>query len=277
MLKYTIYINYITKISLELLTDYDMLLMFERGYAVDWCRRVNDTRRQTIILWKIKTRQKKIHGLYTRIYMPHGGFKWMEPTLNGLEDLDDTSPIGRVYEVDIEYPENVHEDHNDLSFFPNNEVPPGSKMKKLMATLKEKNNCIIHYRNLKQATANRLIVKKATPSPSGLLICSDTCRFMTSSLESLASDLITTKYEKSHETRKKFNNEDIPLVTRKIMYPCEYTDSWGKLEEDTLPETEDFYSTLKEENVEDDEYGKFGTIFDAGQDVGIVQRLVFED
>lgn len=93
-------------------------------------------------------------------YMPHGGFQWVEPTLDGLEELTDTSSIGRVYEVDIEYPEHLHEDHNDLPFLPNNNIPPGSKVKKLMATLEEKNNYIIHYRNLKQAIANGLIVKK---------------------------------------------------------------------------------------------------------------------
>lgn len=93
-------------------------------------------------------------------YMPYGGFKWVEPTLDGLTDLDDTSPIGRVYEVDIEYPKHLHNDHNDLPFLPNNRVPPGSKVKKLMATLEEKTNYIIHYRNLKQAMANGLLVKK---------------------------------------------------------------------------------------------------------------------
>ncbi|VVC34346.1 Hypothetical protein CINCED_3A024149 [Cinara cedri] len=73
---------------------------------------------------------------------------------------DDTSPIGRVYEVEIEYPEYLHVEHNDLPFLPNNGVPPGSKVKKLMATLDEKTNYIIHYRNSKQAMANGLIVKK---------------------------------------------------------------------------------------------------------------------
>jgi len=71
-------------------------------------------------------------------YMPYGGFKWVEPTLNGLNDLDDTSPIGRVYEVDITYPQNLHDKHNDLPFLPQNSVPCGSKVKKLMATFEEK-------------------------------------------------------------------------------------------------------------------------------------------
>lgn len=93
-------------------------------------------------------------------YMPYGGFKWVEPTLNGLNDLDDTSSIGRVYEVDITYPQNLHDIHNDLPFLPQNSIPRGSKVKKLMATFEEKNNYIIHYRNLQQAIKNGLIVEK---------------------------------------------------------------------------------------------------------------------
>lgn len=84
----------------------------------------------------------------------------MKPTLDGLEEMTDTSDIGRVYEVDISYPAHLHDDHNDLPFLPNNAIPPDSKVKKFMATLEEKKNYIIHYRNLQQAIANGLIVKK---------------------------------------------------------------------------------------------------------------------
>lgn len=93
-------------------------------------------------------------------FMPHGGFKWVEPTLDKLNSLTDTSDIGQVYEIDISYPKHLHDYHNDLPFLPNNGVPPGSKCKKLMATLQTKKNYIIHYRNLKQAIANGLIVDK---------------------------------------------------------------------------------------------------------------------
>jgi len=93
-------------------------------------------------------------------YMPYGGFNWVEPTLNGLNDLDDTSPIGRVYEVDVSYPRHLHDKHNDLPFLPQNSVPRGSKVRKLMATFEKKENYIIHYRNLQQAIKNGLIVER---------------------------------------------------------------------------------------------------------------------
>lgn len=93
-------------------------------------------------------------------YMPYGGFKWVEPTLDGLDAMTETSDVGRLYEVDITYPKALHNKHNELPFLPHNDIPSGSKISKLMATLKNKTRYIIHYRNLKQAIANGLIVEK---------------------------------------------------------------------------------------------------------------------
>lgn len=93
-------------------------------------------------------------------YMPYGDFNWVEPSLNGLADLNDTSDKGRVYEIDVSYPQKLHDKHNDLPFLPQNGIPRGSKVKKLMATFQQKKNYIIHYRNLQQAIENGLIVEK---------------------------------------------------------------------------------------------------------------------
>lgn len=93
-------------------------------------------------------------------FMPYAGFKWVEPTLDGLADMSDTSEMGRVYEVDILYPESLFELHNDLPFLPENIIPPGSKVVKLTAALGPRKNYIIHYRSLKQAMDNGLIVNK---------------------------------------------------------------------------------------------------------------------
>jgi len=92
--------------------------------------------------------------------MPYGGFNWVEPTLNGLDDLDDTSPIGRVYEVTVSCPKELLNLHSDLPFLAQNSVPRGSKVRKLMATFEKKENYVIHYRNLQQAIKNGLIVEK---------------------------------------------------------------------------------------------------------------------
>lgn len=97
-------------------------------------------------------------------YMPCGGFRWYkgnpEVALAQLEWMRDTDELGRVYEVDVSYPQHLHEDHNDLPFLPHASIPRGSTVKKLMATFETKYNYVIHYMNLKQAIANGLVVDK---------------------------------------------------------------------------------------------------------------------
>lgn len=82
----------------------------------------------------------------------------------------------------------------------------------------------------------------------------DTFRFMASSLATLASNLVTSNFGKFKETGKIFTSEDLPLVTRKGVYPYEYTDSWEKLEETSLPSKEHFYTTLGETNITEEDY-----------------------
>jgi len=71
-------------------------------------------------------------------YLPFGDFKWVKPVLDGLNDLDETSSIGRIFEVDVKYPKELHDMHNDLPFFPKNGITVGSKVQNLMATLESK-------------------------------------------------------------------------------------------------------------------------------------------
>jgi hypothetical protein len=77
---------------------------------------------------------------------------------------------------------------------------------------------------------------------------------MATKLENLAKNLMTPDFSKFCETSKHFSAEDMSLVTRKGVYPYEYTDDWSKLEQTTLPPMEDFYSSLTEKNIEDSEY-----------------------
>ncbi|CAH1731651.1 unnamed protein product [Aphis gossypii] len=164
MLKYT-------SMKLELLSDYDMLLMIEKGirggltqasmrYAKANNENTPDYEPSNPKSWLIYQDCNNLYGWAMSQYMPYGGFKWVKPSLDGLNDLNETSPIGRIYEVDLVYPAELHGHHNDLPFLPQNSIPPGSKVKKLMTTLESKKNYVIHYRNLQQAIANGLIVEK---------------------------------------------------------------------------------------------------------------------
>lgn len=90
----------------------------------------------------------------------------------------------------------------------------------------------------------------------------DTFRFMPSSLSILASNLITENFNKFPETAKVFSSDNLELVTRKGVYPYEYTNSWNKLLENKLPTKEDFYSSLKEAHISDADYEHAKKIWD---------------
>ncbi|KAF0707406.1 Uncharacterized protein FWK35_00031939, partial [Aphis craccivora] len=157
--------------KLQLLDGYDMLLMFENGKRdglVQVSKRYGNANNNKTPGYD-KTKDKSwiiyqdcnyLYGWAMSQYMPYGRFNCVEPTLTGLNDLDDTSPIGRVYKVDVSYPKELHDQHNDLPFLPQNSVPCESKVRKLMATFEKKQNYIVHYRNLQQAIKNGLIVEK---------------------------------------------------------------------------------------------------------------------
>jgi len=89
----------------------------------------------------------------------------------------------------------------------------------------------------------------------------DTFRFMASSLSSLSKNLMTPRLDKFRETSKHFSRNDMALATRKGVYPYEYTDSWRKLDEASLPQKESFYSTLTEENIKEKEYEHAVTVW----------------
>ena len=43
-------------------------------------------------------------------------------------------------------------------------------------------------------------------------------------------------------------------MLRKVVYPYEYIDDWGKFNETSLPEKDDFYSRLNMEDITDADY-----------------------
>lgn len=76
---------------------------------------------------------------------------------------------------------------------------------------------------------------------------------MPASLEKLVRNL-STDLKKFREVSKIFKSEDLKYVTRKGVYPYEYTNSWEKLEETQLPPINAFYSALTKTNISQNEY-----------------------
>ena len=80
-------------------------------------------------------------------------FGWIEDTSQFNEDFiknyNKEIDEGYFFEVDVEYPEKLHDLHNDLPLLP--ERMNIEKVEKLIANLHDKTEYVIHIRNLKQA------------------------------------------------------------------------------------------------------------------------------
>lgn len=89
--------------------------------------------------------------------LPKSGFTWYNNDLavdtvkTLLASLGDYSKLGAALEVDLIYPESLHNDHNDLPYLAEKITPPGSKFPKLTANLNNKFNYVVHHTTLKQA------------------------------------------------------------------------------------------------------------------------------
>ena len=93
--------------------------------------------------------------------LPYGGFIWVE----NVDDTDfynisDNIDFEYFVEVDLKYPETLHDAHKDLPFCTEQMASPGSKQHKLMTTLHDKHRYVLYYRALKQALKHGLVLDK---------------------------------------------------------------------------------------------------------------------
>ena len=75
-----------------------------------------------------------------------------------LKNYNKESDEGYFLEVEIQYPEKIHEFHNGLPLLP--ERMKIRKVEKLVANLHDKNEYIINITNLKQVLNHGLVLKK---------------------------------------------------------------------------------------------------------------------
>ena len=68
----------------------------------------------------------------------------------------------------------------------------------------------------------------------GNLKFADSFEFMNKSLSDLADHLPKDRF---YHTKKEFGTENLQLITRKGVYPCEYMDDFNKFKEEGLPST----------------------------------------
>ena len=143
----------ITKVRLELLTDYEMLMMVEKGIRGG--------------VSMISTRYGKANNPYMKDYdpdqptkyisyldannlygwamckpLPTDCFRWMNE-----EELKNWKSMPCILEVDLEYPEHLHNLHNDYPLAP--ERLTVNKVEKLIPNLNDKKKYVIHHETLK--------------------------------------------------------------------------------------------------------------------------------
>ena len=82
-----------------------------------------------------------LYGSAMSKQLPTSGFKWMTDN-----ELDDWKHLSCFLEVDLEYPEDLH-DHNDYSLAP--ERIKIRNVEKLIPNLDNKTNYVVHYENVK--------------------------------------------------------------------------------------------------------------------------------
>jgi len=107
--------------------------------------------------------------------MPISDFSWYpgnpEVALDQLQWMRETDDVGRIYEVDISYPQHLHDAHNDMPFLPHASIPRGSTVRKLMVTFLRKEHYVVHYMNLQQAMAHGVVVEKVIINIIIIIMC----------------------------------------------------------------------------------------------------------
>ena len=90
--------------------------------------------------------------------LPTGGFRWVSIEPNEVSDLARCTDKGYLLEVDVSYPRDLHNSHNDLPFMCEKLKIGG--VEKLVPNLKGKKNYVVHIRALDQALTNGLRLER---------------------------------------------------------------------------------------------------------------------
>ena len=89
--------------------------------------------------------------------LPTGGFCWVDIKPDEISKLVNSSEKGYLLEVDIRYPRELHDYHNDLPFMCERIVI--GRVEKLVPNLYYKKRYVIHIRALDQALKHGLVLE----------------------------------------------------------------------------------------------------------------------
>ena len=166
-----------TNVELELLTDYDMLLMVEEGIRGGICHSIHRYAKANNKYMKNYNNKEEssyiqyldannLYGWVMSKKLPVNGFKWIDnnktanPIINEdfTKNYDENNDKGYIFEVDVKYPKRLHDLHSDLPFL--SERMEVNKCKKLVCNVFNKKKYVAHINTLKQALNHGLKFKK---------------------------------------------------------------------------------------------------------------------
>ena len=167
-----------TNVELELLTNYDMLLMVEEGIRGRICHSIqryakannkymknyNNNEESTYIQY---LDANNLYGWAMSKKLPVNEFKWIdndkmaEPSAKYvineefIKNYNENNDKGYIFEVDVKYPKRLHKLHSDLPFL--SERMEVNKCKKLVCNLINMKKWVAHINTSKQALNHGLI------------------------------------------------------------------------------------------------------------------------
>ena len=161
-----------TNIELELLTDYDMLLMVEKGIRDGICHSIHRYAKANNKYMKNYNNNEEssyiqyvdannLYGWAMSKKSPVNGFKWLDSNeINEgfIKNYNENDNKDYILEVEVKYPKRLHELHSDLPFL--SERMEVNKCKKLVCNLFNKRKYVAHINTLKQALNHGLKSKK---------------------------------------------------------------------------------------------------------------------
>ena len=166
-----------TGIKLELMSDVDMFQFIEKGmrggisyianrYGKANNRYMNSYNPEEASKHIMYLDANNLYGWAMSQYLPTGEFRWLTEEEVDLSKYHDESKEGLILEVDLEYPEEIHDLHNDYPVAAEHigitkdmlsdycrEIAEKFTIKtgvvrKLIPTLLNKERYVLHYRNL---------------------------------------------------------------------------------------------------------------------------------
>ena len=163
-----------TDIDLELMSDPNMLLMFEKGIRGGisiisnrhgeannkYMKGFNKNKPSKYLMY---LDANNLYGCAMSMKLPTHGFKWLTSgemkNLFNNQVLQVWDRIPCILEVDLEYPDKLHDKHNDYPLCPER-VKCKNGVEKLIPNLRDKTKYIIHYKNLIQCLKQGMKLKK---------------------------------------------------------------------------------------------------------------------